>query len=115
MKTTHNINKWSFIVTLLLYITVIGGLLAQIALGSIQIIISIILLLQLKKLNHESRKHISIYWVLVVMYGLTWFLFQPPFNDFFLFTYYIFIPMSIAAYFVYITYRIKKEIIPFLK
>ncbi len=108
MKIVHNINKWSFIITLLLYITVIGGLLAQIALGCIQVTLGIILLTYWQKLNNKSKIHILIYWGLVLIYGLTWFLFQPSSNDFLLFLYYVFIPMGIAAYFVYITYRTKK-------
>ncbi|MEW7280640.1 hypothetical protein ABW636_18785 [Aquimarina sp. 2201CG1-2-11] len=108
MKTTHLINKWSFIITLLLYTTIYGGLLAQIALGGIQIICGIVLLFQWKKLTNQSRMHISLYWTLVLLYGISWFLFQPSFNDFFFFVYYIIIPMSIAGYFIYVTYQIKK-------
>ncbi|RKN17477.1 hypothetical protein D7035_14985, partial [Aquimarina sp. AD1] len=61
MKTIHNINKWSFIITLILYTTIIGGLLAQMALGVIQVVLGVIILFHWKKLNIKIKRHLLIY------------------------------------------------------
>ncbi|SEM00294.1 hypothetical protein SAMN04487910_3873 [Aquimarina amphilecti] len=113
MKTIHNINKWSFIITLVLYITIIGGLLAQIALGAIQIVLGIIILFHWKKLNIKTKRHLLLYWFIVLMYGLLWA--TDTFNTWktssmVLDPYILFIcitPMLIASYSVYITHQSK--------
>ena len=108
MKTIHNINIVSFILTLLLYLTVIGGLLAQIALGFIQVILAIAVLLLWESFNSDSKKLISIYWISVVSYGLISLRIGNQFKDLWI-AFYIIVPMSIAAYFVYVTYSIKNQ------
>ncbi|WP_378177963.1 hypothetical protein [Aquimarina sp. SS2-1] len=109
MKTIHNINKWSFIITLLLYATVYFGLLAQILLGFIQVVLAIIVSLNWKNLNRKVKHLLFIYWGLIPTYGALWLTnaFNTN-NDIILILLFCLIPMSIAAYFVYITYEIKK-------
>ena len=109
MKAIYLINKWSFIITLLLYTTFYGGLMAQMVLGGIQIIFGIILLCLWNSLTKPLRMHISLYWTLVILYGISWLLLEPSYTDFLFFMYYMLIPMSIAVYFVYITYLIKNK------
>ncbi|WP_299442520.1 hypothetical protein [uncultured Aquimarina sp.] len=109
MKTIHNINKWSFIITLFLYLSVIGGLLAQIVLGVVQVILGLNLLFNWKNLSSQSKKHVSVYWMIVLLYGFTWLILDFSFRDSVGFIYFMLIPMSIASYFVYITYQIKKN------
>ncbi|WP_299258021.1 hypothetical protein [uncultured Aquimarina sp.] len=110
MKTTHNINKWSFIITLLLYLTVYLGLLAQIPLGFIQFILALSILSRWKELNPLSKKLISIYWFLFISYWLAFYLLNQSFENTYGLIFYAVIPMGIASYFVYTTYQIKKEI-----
>ncbi|WP_108866646.1 hypothetical protein [Aquimarina aquimarini] len=105
MKTIHIINKWSFILTLLLYLTIYLGLIAQIFLGGIQIILASILLFYWKKFDKEQKKHLITYSCLVMLYGLI-FLTSVAISDFAL-LYLVIAPMSIAGYFVYVTYQIK--------
>jgi len=115
MKTIHNINKWSFIITLLLYLTLIGGLLAQILLGFIQVILAIIVILEWKKHTPKIKSHLISYFTLVTIYGVLWLLgIAETFynsNSMVLDPHIIYlciIPMSIASYFVYVTYKIKQ-------
>ncbi|WP_298320323.1 hypothetical protein [uncultured Aquimarina sp.] len=115
MKTIHNINKWSFIITLLLYMTVILGLLSQILLGFIQVIIAIIIFSKWKQHTYRIRKYLIIYFSIVALYGVFWLLgIAETFNTNSMvmdpsILYLCIIPMSIAAYFVYVTYQIKKS------
>ncbi len=106
MKTMHNINKWSFIITLLLYVTFYFGLLAQILLGGTQITMSVVLLIKWKSFSIKLKKHIVAYFFLVALYGLLFF--TDIKNTSFMIIYMTVIPMSIAAYFLYLTYEIKK-------
>ncbi|WP_103863658.1 hypothetical protein [Aquimarina sp. I32.4] len=105
IKTIHLINKWSFILTLALYLTIYLGLIAQIFLGGIQIILASILLFYWKKLDKEQKKHLITYACLVVLYGLLS-LTSISTSDLAL-LYLVIVPMSIAGYFVYVTYKIK--------
>ncbi|WP_405205345.1 hypothetical protein [Aquimarina sp. LLG6339-5] len=116
MKTIHSINKWSFIITLILYTTVIGGLLAQMALGVIQVVLGVIILFHWKKLSTKTKRHLLMYWFIVLTYGLlwatnmfnTWKTSSMVMDPYILFI--CIIPMLIASYSVYITYQSKINI-----
>ncbi|WP_211075738.1 hypothetical protein [Aquimarina sp. MMG016] len=105
MKTIHNINKWSFIITLLLYLTIYFGLLAQILLGSVQIILVLILLYYWKDFQTKQKQHLAIYVGIVIFYGLLFL--TNVLKSYFLIFFITVVPMSIAGYFVYITYLIS--------
>ena len=115
MKTIHNINRWSFIITLLLYLTIIGGLLAQIVLGGIQIILAVIIISKWKKYTSTIKKHLWSYGIITIIYGVSWLLditkiFET--NSMVMDPHIIYlcvVPMSIALYFVYITYKIENS------
>ncbi len=108
MKKIHSINKWSFILTLLLYTTVIGGLLTQILLGCIQFILALTIVSSWKKLDVTSKKLITTYWILFISYWITYKILDLYLENTSWFIFFILIPMCIASYFVYATYRIKK-------
>ncbi|MHA7059649.1 hypothetical protein ACWGOQ_0020655 [Aquimarina sp. M1] len=108
MKTIHKINKWSFIITLLLYLTVYLGLLAQIPLGFIQFVLALFILTRWKKLNPLSKRLISIYWLLFISYWLAFYFLNKSFEFVYGLIFYAVIPMSIASYFVYTTFKINK-------
>lgn len=55
------INGWDVDITMLLYITFIGGILAQIGMGVLQLVCFFILCFNYKKLNNKLRIHLSIY------------------------------------------------------
>ncbi len=106
MKIIHYINSTCFTITLLLYITIFYGLMAQVFLGSIQVIIAIILFIYWNKLTSKPQKHLIIYTLISLLYGLLWLtdIVDTDFGIVFIAV----IPMMIAGYFVYITYLIKK-------
>ncbi len=105
MRIIHNINKWSFILTMLLYITIYYGMLAQILLGCIQVCLAIILLFHWYKFNLRKKRHLLIYVFIASCYGLFWLtdIVDSDYGFIFLTA----VPMSIAGYFVYITNLIQ--------
>jgi len=66
MKTIYNINKWSFIITLVLYLTITWGLFSQIILGFIQLLLAFYILTHWKAFNSNIKKLISVYWIFVI-------------------------------------------------
>ncbi len=108
MKIIHNINKWSFIITLLLYITIYYGLIAQFFLGCIQVIIALMLFVFWKKLKTKPKQHLFTYSGVAIVYGLLLWLTDIVDSDFG-FVFVTIVPMSIAGYFLFITWKIKKS------
>ncbi|QWX83034.1 hypothetical protein H0I23_11245 [Cellulophaga sp. HaHaR_3_176] len=111
MKTIHNLNKWSFNITLVFYLTIYLGLMAQIILGCIQILIALYITFYLK-LNTDVLSKLKTYWSFVIPYLLS-LLFLTDYVDETLLIgiYYALVPMSIAGYFVYITKTLNNEIL----
>ncbi|GGB76639.1 hypothetical protein GCM10007424_15810 [Flavobacterium suaedae] len=113
MKALHKINIVALAITLLLYFTVYLGMCAQVLLGVIQLVIaSIISLYYSDRLSQKLKKNIKIYWILVgtslVMAYIFWTYFK--YNDFLIVTLFV-IPMLIACYFAYLTYKITQYLI----
>lgn len=105
------LNRFIFGTTIILYATIFGGLLLQIVLGGFQILSATILLLFFRKFKRIIRKYLIIYWSITLSYGLLWLSdFTKPTSDFFEFSYYVFIPLSIAGFFTYIIESIKREL-----
>ncbi|WP_297332698.1 hypothetical protein [Flavobacterium sp.] len=110
MKTLHKINVIALITTLLLYITVLLGMYAQILLGPLQLIIALIVSYSYyKKLSPRLQKGIILYWIaavtsLTITY-FSWLDYRA--NDFIIITLFV-IPMLIACYFARLTYCITK-------
>ncbi|MFK8037430.1 MAG: hypothetical protein AB8B74_04020 [Crocinitomicaceae bacterium] len=112
MRTIHNINKWSFGITVVLYamiITIFFGLIAQALLGGIQIILALVILLQWKQFSQYIQKLISIYWAIVISYAAMGFLITEHINESLGIIYFVIIPMIIAGYFVFVTFKIKNN------
>lgn len=105
MKILYNINKIVLIITIVLYLTIIFGLYAQIVLGVIQILTAISLLFLLNSLKKEQKLQLLIYWLLVILYGIRWYI-KIDLKDFWWLGI-IVIPMCIAGYFLYILRHIK--------
>ena len=113
MKIIHNINAWSFGITLFLYLIIITGLfalIAQILLGGIQVLLAITILFFWGKLNSKNRILIASYWLITISYGLVCLFFIEELDHIWPF-YFIILPMSIAGYFVYVTYQIKTSLV----
>ncbi|WP_034230268.1 hypothetical protein [Aquimarina pacifica] len=108
MKLLYKINQWSFILTLLLYLTIYFGLIAQIVLGGLQLLFAIIMFFRWGELTITLRKHLLYYSTLVVLYAMGYLVFKNIVTSYVAIACITFIPMSIAGYFVYITYKTQE-------
>ena len=108
MKIIYQLNKGVLILTLVLYLTLILGLYAQMVLGTIQLLSALFLFLRWNIFSIQTKKQLTIYWVIVILYGTCW-LFEWTFiNELALLIIgIIIIPLSIAGYFLYILNTIK--------
>ncbi|ADV48053.1 hypothetical protein Celal_0718 [Cellulophaga algicola DSM 14237] len=113
MKILHAINTWSFTITVLLYITIFGGLMAQFILGIIQVIMALYLTYQMNK-NGKIHTAIRTYWSYVIPYLILLFVFSNiniyP-HELLVWIYLGVIPMVLAGYFVHITKTLKNEML----
>ncbi len=110
MRLLHNINKWSYGITLVLYLTIYLGMIAQIALGGIQVILAIILFSRYQRLDEKTKRRLLVYGTLTVFYLLVfalWDLLGVPNNDFIEITGMTVLPMSLATFFVFITHKLR--------
>ena len=107
MKKLYQLNKIVLIITAILYLTIILGLNAQIVLGVIQLLSALSISLIWNKFNFRHKKHLLIYWTIVIIYGIGWYL-NIEINDQWWIIVMIIIPMSIATYFVWILSNLKK-------
>lgn len=110
MKLLHNINKWSYGITLLLYITIIYGMIAQIALGGIQVILALILFSRYQRLDEKTKRLLLVYAALTLLYLLVftlWDYLRVPNNDFIEITGITVLPMGLATFFVFITHKLR--------
>jgi phosphotransferase system glucose/maltose/N-acetylglucosamine-specific IIC component len=79
-------------------------------LGVIQVICAAILFLYWNKLNAKTKNQLSIYWIVICLYGLCWlpnwkFLDETVMLVFVV----VILPTAIAGYFLYILNTIKNE------
>lgn len=103
MKKIYIINKIALIITLVLYVTIVLGLYAQIVLGTIQVVSALILFFFWKQFSKKTKEQLYIYWTIVIAYGICWLNDLKSLNeDFVLIFGVMIIPMSIAIYFVHI-------------
>ncbi len=106
MRKLYEFNKIILIITALLYLIIILGLYAQIVLGAIQLLSALSVTFLWHTLDKRSKKHLSIYWLIVSLYGLGWLL-QIELNNYSWWICIIIIPMTIAIYFVWILSNLK--------
>ncbi len=114
MKIIHYINSFIYIITLALYLTIFYGLMAQIVLGFLQVLFSLILLVDKKKLRPPGINHLRVYHIVVIIYAIMalipiWL--QYSLGDHTSIPLYMILPMLIATYFVWITYQYQKQAI----
>lgn len=109
MKNLYDINKWLIIITLLLYFTFWGGIIAQVVLGISQIIMSIIIMVHYPKLS-KFLKILFVFYVIstvstILLYRKILHSINGGLEIMFLF---IFVTMILAFFHLYITHKIKK-------
>lgn len=112
MKTLRKINNIAFYTTLILFITVYLGMLAQIPLGIIQVISAIIITYKMFLKSDYAKKHLTIYWIFTLTELYLFYLEQYHYqssNDFIELLLMVFFPMAIAIYFKIIMNHITKK------
>ncbi len=110
MKLLYQINKWSFITTLVLYLTIYFGLIAQIFLGIIQVILAILIFFRWHELTPAIKKHLLGYSIATILYGVIFFIIKSYLSTYIGLIYFTVLPMSLAGYFLYLTYKAQKTI-----
>lgn len=108
MKNLYVFNKAALITTIILYLTIIFGLYAQIVLGGIQILSALGVSVLWNQLGNQYKKQLLIYWLLVISYAIGW-LSRIELGGIGWVLGIIIIPMSIAIYFVWLLYNIKNN------
>lgn len=101
------INKVWLIITFVLFVTIYLGLFAELVLGCIQIISSIILFFYRHRMSDKLNNQLYIYWFILFIYLLLYL--TKILNDAFWIIGFCIIPMSIALYFFKILYDFKSE------
>ena len=110
MKIIYNINKWSYIITLVLYLTLFLGMYAQIALGFIQIILALIIFVRWNEMSILNKKLLVFYWIIVSTYGVSYIIINYYDWDVNFVICLLVIRMTIATYFVYTTNKIYNQL-----
>ena len=110
MEKLYNINKWAIIITILLYFTFWGGILAQTILGGIQILMSIYIIFQ----HHQLVKSTKLLFISYIILTITvCFLFkfmgENNIDEIKLLFSWIIVTMLLAFFHLYITYKIHKS------
>jgi hypothetical protein len=115
MKYIHYLNFFALGITLLLYLAIYTGMLAQLILGPLQLFLAVTITIKYySSLNGQCKSLILKYWVLALASGLaaliTWFANsnEVPFIILLVFVF----PMSVACYFVYVTGCINQYLTP---
>jgi hypothetical protein len=72
INVVYIINKVCYIITLLLFTTVIFGFFAEIILGGIQLISALLLFIFWDQYSKKQREKVGIYWGIVTVYFLLW-------------------------------------------
>lgn len=112
MKALVIINKIALFTTLILYIIVFFGLIAQIVLGFIQVTSALILTYKNYNQSEYAKKHLSNYWIASIGELLLIYLLLVHFRDAYDIILYLIIfifPIAIAIYFYVIMIRISQE------
>lgn len=115
IKFIYGLNTFALITTLILYLTVYLGMYAQFLLGIIQLLIGFSLLFRWNEIEIYEKKLIKFYWLIVVSWFVLTFVFAyfnfPIDKRRILVSIWLFvIPMSIASYQFFITYRLNKQL-----
>jgi hypothetical protein len=113
MYIIHVINKIATGATLLLYVTLICGMYAQIVLGPLQLILAaIVTLLYYKKLDTIRKGLLLRYWmaaaIALALFGMSCMYWDSM--DLIIIVSFFIIPMIVACYFVYVTSMLNKYI-----
>lgn len=112
MKTLKLINKIALCTTLILFLTIYLGMLAQIPLGIIQVISAIYLTVKTYNKSDYAKNNLRIYWIVTISELVLFYVqhyYFPTSNDALEWSLMVIFPMSIAIYFYIIMRKIVAE------
>ena len=72
INIVYIINMIFYILTVILFATIIFGFFAEIFLGAVQVVSSLILLIFWNQYSKKEKKKLGIYWGVVAVYFLLW-------------------------------------------
>lgn len=72
LNTLYVINKVWYIITVILFATVIFGFLAEMVLGGLQVLSSLLVLIYWNKYSKKEQERLYKYWAAVGIYFLLW-------------------------------------------
>lgn len=107
MKNVYQVNYWSVLITILLSLTFWGGIIALPILGTIQIVISLIIINRFKTLTKTNRILFTSYAVLTVF--LIIFFKQLKGEELGILFMWAIVSLFLACFHLYITYNISKS------
>lgn len=112
MKVLVIINKIALFTTIPLFTIIYFGLLAQIALGFIQVISAIYLTIRTYNKSNYAKRHLTNYWIVtiteLILVYYQFYLHQTN-NNLIIWPIILIFPMSIAIYFYIIMRKIAQE------
>lgn len=110
LNPIFEINRAMYIITLLLYLACTPGMLFQIILGIIQVVSAIYLTINFYKIaSYFLRKLIVSYWLLATIILITILIHKDIFSITGIILTFV-SPMLIATLFMYLIYKLRKEI-----
>lgn len=110
IKIMYSINHVVFFLTLGLFITIYFGFLAELFLGGVQVLSSLLLIFYWNRFSKKVKEKMINYWVVTAVYLLLWLFDWNFMNELVIMIVGVgIIPMGIAAYFLKILGTIKRE------
>ena len=82
----HIINKIWFAITLCLFTTIILGFIAEIVLGYVQVLSSLLIIIKWKTFTKSVQYKLKVYWMITGLYLVLWLFDWNFLNDTFLYT-----------------------------
>jgi hypothetical protein len=108
INIVYIINAVSYVITLILFATIVWGFFAEMALGGIQVLSSLLVLIYWNQYSKQQQKKLILYWVMVVVYFALWLVnwdFLP--EGLILIVGVAGIPMAIGLYFTFLLSNLK--------
>lgn len=108
MKKIYQINGWLIPITILLWFTFWGGILSQIVLGIVQVVMSLSIMVQFKKLSKNIQSLFMVYVILTISIILFYWQITNNGNGGIelMFTFVI-VTLILALFHLYITFKIR--------
>lgn len=114
MKLIHLINKVATCITLVLYILVCPGMMAQIILGPLQVLLALVITIAYYNKLDSIRKGLLLrYWAAAgtaLLLAFISYKYQSQLKEYGMIVFVFAIPMMVACYFVYVTSLLNKYI-----